>query len=52
MRNENFERCRASICRCIEKRCLDCKSERPCPAFIVIAMRSALEVAASSVREK
>ena len=52
MRNENFERCRTSICQSIEKRCLTCRSQRPCPALIVIAMRYASEVAAPSVREK
>jgi hypothetical protein len=27
-----------SIYACIEKRCLDCRSRRPCPPLIVIAM--------------
>lgn len=51
-----FSKCFAgqykSICACIEKRCLDCRSRRPCPPLIVIAMGYDLRIAELSGSEK
>jgi hypothetical protein len=40
------------IYRSIEKGCLDCRSQRPCPPLIVIAMRYAQEIATPPVSGK
>jgi hypothetical protein len=52
MPNVGLKKRRASIYPRIEKCCLDCMSQRPCPALLVIAMRNAFEEAAPSGRGK
>jgi hypothetical protein len=45
MTNDYLERRHTCIYRSIQKGCLDCRSPRPCPPLIVIAMRYAREIA-------
>jgi hypothetical protein len=45
MTNDYLEKRYTCIYRSIEKGCLDCRSQRPCPSLIVIAMRYAREIA-------
>lgn len=47
MAKDSIERRYTCIYKSIEKGCVNCKSQQPCPALIVIAMRYAREIAAT-----
>lgn len=53
MPNDYLDQGYACIYKSMEKGCLHCKSQRPCPPLIVIAMRYSPEVAGpASIRSK
>jgi hypothetical protein len=52
MTNDCLEKRLNCIYRSIEKGCVDCRSQSPCPPLIVIAMRYAQEIAAPPVTGK
>jgi hypothetical protein len=43
MLNECLDRPHDSIYQCMERGCLNCKSQRCCPGLVVIAMRRCLQ---------
>ena len=47
MAKESLERRYTCIYKSIEKGCVNCKSQHPCPPLIVIAMRYAREIVAT-----
>ncbi len=51
MTNDYLEK-QNCIYRSIQNGCLDCRSGRPCPPLIVIAMRYAREIATSALSRK
>ncbi len=52
MTNDYLEKHYTCIYRSIQKGCLDCRSARPCPPLIVIAMRYAREIATPALSAK
>jgi len=50
MANQSVEkRCTIPLPPCLIHNCLNCRSERPCPPLLVVAMRYAQEMAGREV---
>ncbi len=52
MPNNFIEKHYTCIYKSIQKGCLNCRSARPCPPLIVIAMRYAQEIATPPLSDK